>query len=41
MKRHTGSVVESFFFVRIAFRDCSLASRSAIICFYTSQPAAG
>ena len=41
MKRNMGSIVVSFFFFFLLSADCSLASRSAIIYFYTSQPAAG
>lgn len=41
MKRNMGSIVVSFFLSGLRSDDCSLASRSAIIYFYTSQPAAG
>lgn len=40
MKRNMGSIVV-FFLSGLRSDDCSLASRSAIIYFYTSQPAAG
>lgn len=40
MKRNMGSIVVSFFLSGLRSDDCSLASRSAIIYFYTSQPAA-
>ena len=41
MKRNMGSIVVSFFLSGLRSDDSSLASRSAIIYFYTSQPAAG
>lgn len=40
MKRNMGSIVV-FFLSGLHSDDCSFVSRSAIICFYTSQPAAG
>ncbi len=41
MKRNMGSIVVSFFCQDCVPMIVSFASRSAIIYFYTSQPAAG